>query len=1187
MRYLLVAALLLLCLGSMAQATTYTWNFTNAADYWTNNAVVTALPSGGNAYVAPLVEDEAAVFARLNTQAYHLAVGNITGGKFTLSGMNNPAAVYGSLYLSPTGGSGSTVMINMSPMGRTGSGGAYVYTFDRDTAADVKLRDGPGGDWGLAHYTGSFGGAINWVNANAPGNYAAFFGPQIGMSGTSGTTFTVSQIQLSDTAFNWTGATPLVYDGIGHSNTAVYFDPNGAGTTITGTIDLTNVGIGNVLMFGLVDKKLVDTGGYDWQSGAYIYLYKKATGTLGLRIGPSDGNLGGSVGGPPGGNCIYVDYRDSIDFVLHVHGGTIDVTSSAFSGTQSWTYGAIKTLNNAYGYAWNEFQYGAYLGYSAWIGTGRSAGFNVNAETPANVVSLVPRAIYLHTNDTIIVDLNVAKLMQPVSGLRALLNYSSSFFDSLTLAPGGGTVWDDPMLEVLTPTGDFNVDAIVKVGVSGVATQVDATTAKIGLRAISQGKTKLVFRADGVGPENSTVLVLPPVGTEYNVAYPVKVDTTDIYIDDAAPTITTVPADGTSNPVTAATQTITGTVSDVISGIDTLVYSLNGAPPQAVTVTAGAFSQTIVLVPGGNTVVFTVTDKCGNFATSTIGYTYTQPAPGIGLYASLAPNVYAAPASSWNAWKVNAFNSIFNGTTGAPIGTTPYNTFQDLGFANTLDYSTCIVTTGSSTWLGLVAPGGTNEWGTAVQFAYKIDNGIVGNPGAAKLDLNYVTGTYRFYYQTSSPDNFDSYASLAGKTFGGDVSWKGYNYSGSTWTEVTSGSVADMIICVKNRAAMACGPLQADMDALYAELSGSTGDKFLYTLYGINYSGQAGVDNASTGVKTLNFGPVNDTTEPLVAITSPTDGLKTNVAALTVRGTASDPEPLASGLKSVTVNGITAAISGGTWSVDLTLVEGSNTITAVAEDYAGNTDSAAITVVLDRVAPTIDITDDLGGNPVLQGTYTVTVTAGDTVPSSGLVVPPVVKLDTNVLTAATGTGNGPWTYTIVVNEFTTNTAHLITADISDLAGNPADQATRSFTVNKNEIKGIITSDFVGAGTRLVTFVLNGSTTMTANVGASGVYKLTNVIDGVTAVSAKTAWTLRQKLDPLASPNGQTVANFTLLGGDLNNNNSVNVFDYAILKANWLLPTPNPAADITGDGAVNITDYNIMKLNWFKAGSLLP
>jgi len=199
--------------GVMSANAALTWNFNNAADYYVsgdsgtppaNTSYLPVITVGVGAYVParpwintdddpPYGSDWAAVFAKVNTQAL-LRVGDITGGGFTLSGMNHPDAVYGSLYLSPTGGGGSTVVINMSPMSYTGTGGNLIYTFGLDTPADVKIG---APNWGVAQYTGTFGGAIDWVNASAYSDtYAAFFGPQIGMSGTSGTTFTVSEIQL-------------------------------------------------------------------------------------------------------------------------------------------------------------------------------------------------------------------------------------------------------------------------------------------------------------------------------------------------------------------------------------------------------------------------------------------------------------------------------------------------------------------------------------------------------------------------------------------------------------------------------------------------------------------------------------------------------------------------------------------------------------------------------------------------------------------------------------------------------------------------------------------------------------------------------------------------------------------------------------------------------------------------------
>jgi hypothetical protein len=211
-----ICAVLTMMMVAGAANAELTWNFENAADYYVSGDSGTAplytsylpvITVGVGAYVParPWIDtdddaygsDWAAVFARVNTKLPLLKVGDISGGGFTLSGMNHPDAVYGSLYLSPTGGSGSTVMINMSPMGRTGADEDYIYTFDLDTAADVKIKNGLDGSWGTALTTGTFGGAIDYIEGSVySGTYAAFFGPQIGMSGTSNTEFNVSEIEL-------------------------------------------------------------------------------------------------------------------------------------------------------------------------------------------------------------------------------------------------------------------------------------------------------------------------------------------------------------------------------------------------------------------------------------------------------------------------------------------------------------------------------------------------------------------------------------------------------------------------------------------------------------------------------------------------------------------------------------------------------------------------------------------------------------------------------------------------------------------------------------------------------------------------------------------------------------------------------------------------------------------------------
>jgi hypothetical protein len=101
--------------------------------------------------------------------------------------------------------------------------------------------------------------------------------------------------------------------------------------------------------------------------------------------------------------------------------------------------------------------------------------------------------------------------------------------------------------------------------------------------------------------------------------------------------------------------------------------------------------------------------------------------------------------------------------------------------------------------------------------------------------------------------------------------------------------------------------------------------------------------------------------------------------------------------------------------------------------------------------------------------------------------------------------------------------------------------------------------------------------------ASAAFSLTNVPAGTVNLSAKTAWHLRKRVIGLnmAQNDGQVSASYTLLGGDLDNSNSVNILDYSRLKN--VFNTAGPTADINGDGQVNTSDYLIMKTNWFQLG----
>ena len=132
-------------------------------------------------------------------------------------------------------------------------------------------------------------------------------------------------------------------------------------------------------------------------------------------------------------------------------------------------------------------------------------------------------------------------------------------------------------------------------------------------------------------------------------------------------------------------------------------------------------------------------------------------------------------------------------------------------------------------------------------------------------------------------------------------------------------------------------------------------------------------DGNAASAETVSF--TVDTIPPTLTLTNPADGLIANKAALVVSGKTDD---VTSKPVTVTVNGTAVTVStDGTFSKDVTLKEGSNTITIIAKDKAGKTTTVTRTVMLDTAAPVIkSIT--LTPNPVDCGkTFIISVEVAD------------------------------------------------------------------------------------------------------------------------------------------------------------------------------------------------------------------
>ncbi|HEX4965393.1 MAG TPA: Ig-like domain-containing protein [Thermoanaerobaculia bacterium] len=127
----------------------------------------------------------------------------------------------------------------------------------------------------------------------------------------------------------------------------------------------------------------------------------------------------------------------------------------------------------------------------------------------------------------------------------------------------------------------------------------------------------------------------------------------------------------------------------------------------------------------------------------------------------------------------------------------------------------------------------------------------------------------------------------------------------------------------------------------------------------------------NTAQQTLHV--TRDSQAPTISISQPVAGALLKDGSVDVVGSAQDPH-----LGAVTVNGTAATVTGTTWLArQVPLAEGSNTLTAQAQDQAGNAAQATRTVERDSTPPTLAITDPAPGTVVPGASITLRGTAAD------------------------------------------------------------------------------------------------------------------------------------------------------------------------------------------------------------------
>jgi RHS repeat-associated protein len=236
--------------------------------------------------------------------------------------------------------------------------------------------------------------------------------------------------------------------------------------------------------------------------------------------------------------------------------------------------------------------------------------------------------------------------------------------------------------------------------------------------------------------------------------------------------------------------------------------------------------------------------------------------------------------------------------------------------------------------------------------------------------------------------------------------------------------------------------------------------------------------NTASASVTVNL----DKTPPTLSITSPTNGAALTASPVSVAGTVADA---LSGVPAVTCNGAPASVQSGAFSCSLTLNPGANTITAQANDVAGNTTTQSESVTFasgpaitgfspssGSIGTLVTVTGSgfatSGASPVVTlnqqggGTVSSPVSSANAT-SLSFVIP--AGAATGPLVVAVGTQSGT-----SASVLTVTTSSSFTLGVAPGTGALIQGQSTTFAVSINSANG-----FSGLGTLAVTGVPSGVT----------------------------------------------------------------------------------------------------------------
>lgn len=189
-----------------------------------------------------------------------------------------------------------------------------------------------------------------------------------------------------------------------------------------------------------------------------------------------------------------------------------------------------------------------------------------------------------------------------------------------------------PVISVTSPSANAyltNSSVSVSVNVTDTGSGVNTVTAKLDGTAISLTKTAITngYKCTYTGTLDDAVHTLVITATDFDGNTASK--TVNFTVDTVPPTLNVSSPSETliTNQQTCA---VTGITNDATSGLASVNITLNGTDQGTVTVGSdGAFTKSVTLAKGENTIIVTAKDKAGKSSTVSRSVTYDPDAPVI------------------------------------------------------------------------------------------------------------------------------------------------------------------------------------------------------------------------------------------------------------------------------------------------------------------------------------------------------------------------------------------------------------------------------------------------------------------------------------------------------------------------------------------------------------------------------